>query len=254
MPEETQRRWRWKKREPIPPRPGWRPIYWVVYHIAFPYVIFPALGGCEVYGQEKVPLDSGAVIAPNHVSYLDPPFVAACLPRQAYFMAKRELFEVPLLGRFLYMNQSFPVDRDGADTAALRYAADIVRQGELLFVFPEGTRSEDGTIGEGQLGAALIAGRAEAPIIPCAIVGTERILPRKAKFLRRARTYCAFGEPVWVGRDERGRLTRQTLQAATDLLMERIRQLHAEMSALRAERESRRRAKTASAQEDKKEA
>ncbi len=197
----------------------------------------PLLGGKEVYGKENVPLEGGAIVAPNHVSYVDPPLVAACLPRRTYFMAKRELFELPILGRFMHDNYAFPVERRGSDLVALRHAVEVLKAGELLLIFPEGTRSEDGEIGPGELGCALVAGRAGVPIVPCAVVGTERILPRGAKMLHRGRLYCAFGEPLRVERDAEGRLSREVLQAATDTLMERLRTLRQQMLAVREERE-----------------
>jgi 1-acyl-sn-glycerol-3-phosphate acyltransferase len=211
--------------------------YHIAQRIIFPALFFPLLGGREIYGVENVPATGGAVVAPNHVSYLDPPIVAACLPRPTYFMAKRELFEVPFLGWFIHTHRAFPVERGTADTAALRHAIDVVRQGQLLIIFPEGTRSQDGTIGEGELGCALVAGRACVPIIPCAVVGTDRMLPRGARFLRRARIYVAFGEPVSVMPDDQGRLTRAQLRAATEVLMSRLQALHQNLLLRREERE-----------------
>jgi 1-acyl-sn-glycerol-3-phosphate acyltransferase len=196
--------------------------------------VFPLLGGREVWGVENVPRTGGAVIAPNHASYLDPPLVAACLPRSTYFMAKQELFEVPLLGWLIYHLGAFPVQRGTADRLAIRYAVELLKAGELLIVFPEGTRSADGRIGEGELGPALMAGRAGVPIVPTAILGTERALPRGAKCLRRARIYVAFGEPLTVLPDCSGRLARPVLEAATTELMRRIRALHEMLRARRA--------------------
>ncbi len=230
---------RWRRREPVPPERGVNWLYRLGHRLVFPYLVFPLLGGREVYGVENIPDDSGAVIAPNHVSYADPPMVAACLPRRTYFMAKRELFEVPLFGWFIHRMYAFPVERGSSDTTAIRYAINLVRAGELVIVFPEGTRSKDGTIGEGNLGAAIIAGRAGAPIIPCAIVGTDVMLPRGAKFLRRAKIYVAFGEPVYPRPDETGRLSRKVLEEATALLMGRIRELHGQLLQMRDQRQRR---------------
>ncbi len=234
--QRGKKKWRWKKLDPVPPDRPLNILYRIGHRFVFPYIIFPLLGGREVYGVENVPSDGGAVIAPNHVSYMDPPLVAACLPRRTYFMAKRELFEPLLFGELIYSLYAFPVERGSGDRAALRRAIDLVRAGELVIIFPEGTRSRDGTIGEGQLGPAIVAGRAGRPIVPCAILGTDRMLPPGAKFIRRARFYIAFGEPVWVG-DGNQRLSRDVLQAATDELMRRIREMHAELKRRRGDQE-----------------
>ncbi|MBC7287759.1 MAG: 1-acyl-sn-glycerol-3-phosphate acyltransferase [Armatimonadetes bacterium] len=231
MPEAVpaHRRWRWKKLDPVPPD---RPVCWLyrfAKSVVFPYIIFPLLGGREVFGTENIPQEGGAVIAPNHVSFLDPPLVAACLPRRTYFMAKRELFEPPLFGELIHSLYAFPVERGLGDRGALQRAIELVKAGELVIIFPEGTRSRDGKIGEGQLGPAIVAGRAARPIVPCAILGTERMLPPGTKLPRRARFYISFGQPVWVLPDEQGRLSRQVLQAATDEVMRRIREMHAEL-------------------------
>lgn len=240
MGGDTRRRWRWQRTEPI--KPGKRtPVTYTVAKRLMRWFLFPLLGGAEVHGVENVPAEGGAVIAPNHVSYLDPPFLAGFLPRRTYFMAKRELFEMPLLGWFFHRNLGFPVERGASDRAALQHGVGVLRQGELLAIFPEGTRTSDGRIGPGELGCALVAGRAGVPIIPCAIVGTDRILPRDARRPSRGRLYCAFGEPVRVEPDASGRFSRPALQHATDVLMARIGALHAEMLALREAREGKRR-------------
>lgn len=242
MEKPSKKRWRWQRREPVPPDRGVNWFYRFMHRCGFPRIIFPLLGGFEVHGQENIPQEGGAVIAPNHVSYCDPPFVAACLPRRTYFMAKRELFEVPVFGKFLHINYAFPVERGTPDRAAIRHAIALLQAGQLVIVFPEGTRSEDGTVGEGNLGVAIIAGRAGVPIIPCAILGTERILPRRARFIRRARLYVAFGQPVTVRRDEKGKLSRECLEAATSAVMDDIRNLRQWLVSLRDERKRRRRA------------
>ena len=226
--ERREKKWRWKKLDPVPPDRPLSILYRIGHGFVFPYIIFPLLGGREVFGVENIPTDGGAVIAPNHVSYMDPPLVAACLPRRTYFMAKRELFEPPLFGELIYTLYAFPVERGSGDRAALRRAIDLVKAGELVIIFPEGTRSRDGTVGEGQLGPAIVAGRAGRPIVPCAILGTDKMLPPGAKLLRRARFYISFGEPVWVGGEDE-RLSRDVLQTATDELMRRIREMHNEL-------------------------
>jgi len=233
--DEGKRDWRWRRREPAAftwPRRALYRAGWVLTR----WVAAPLLGGLEVAGVENIPREGGAVIAPNHNSHLDPPYVGAALPRPTYFMAKRELFEVPIFGWLIYNVFAYPVERGTPDRFAIRKAIELVSAGHLLLIFPEGTRSPDGTIQEGELGPAMVAGRAGVPIIPCAVSGTRRILPPGAKWPRRARTYVAFGEGVWVEAKGDERLARSALETATRELMARIRALHAELEAKRRDR------------------
>jgi len=196
-------------------------------------VVAPLLGGLEVSGLENVPREGGAIIAPNHNSHLDPPYVGAALSRPTYFMAKRELFEVPVFGWLIYNVFAYPVERGTPDRFAIRKAIELVSAGHLVLIFPEGTRSPDGTIQEGELGPAMVAARGGVPIIPCAVSGPLRVLPPGAKWPRRSRVRIAFGEPVWVEAVGDAPPSRDALQAATDQLMDRLRALHAELEALR---------------------
>lgn len=235
MGGEEKRAWRWRRREPAAftwPRRALYRAGWILTR----WVVAPLLGGLEVSGIENVPREGGAIIAPNHNSHLDPPYVGAALRRPTYFMAKRELFEVPIFGWLIYNVFAYPVERGTPDRFAIRKAIELVSAGHLVLIFPEGTRSPDGTIQEGELGPAMVAARAGVPIIPCAVSGTRRILPPGAKWPRRARTYVAFGEPVHVKTESNDRLTRSILEAATAELMQRLKALHAELEAKRQDR------------------
>jgi 1-acyl-sn-glycerol-3-phosphate acyltransferase len=187
----------------------------------------PLTGGCLIFGRENLPLQGGAVLAANHISFADPPWIGSVPHRRVYAMAKRELFETPVFGWIIHSILAYPVDRSIADHVALRHAIELVTRGELLLIFPEGGRSPDGEIQKGSIAPAMVAGRAGVPILPVAIVGTDRVLPRGAKFLHHHRTAIAFGEPMMVTPDADGRLTRVVLDAATTEVMDRIRALRA---------------------------
>jgi 1-acyl-sn-glycerol-3-phosphate acyltransferase len=177
-----------------PPR-SWT---WPHYHFAMWFVplLCRICGGHRVVGAENVPDEGGAVIASNHLSHLDPPVVGTAMPRRTYYFAAAYLFNNPIFGFIIRKCYAFPVKRGAADTRALKNAIEVLKAGELLTMFPEGTRSRTGELGEFDLGAALAASRAGVPIVPCAVTGTNDILPRGASFLRRGRVAVSFGEPI----------------------------------------------------------
>ncbi|HUS81505.1 MAG TPA: lysophospholipid acyltransferase family protein [Armatimonadota bacterium] len=177
---EPQRRWTW---------PHYR---FAQYSLR---CFFTVNGGWRVIGRERVPSEGGAVIASNHLSFLDPPAVGAALRRRTYYFAKSELF-VPVFGAIIRKCYAFPVERGGADTGATRAAIELLRAGELMVMFPEGTRSHDGELHELNLGAPLLASRAGVPIIPAAVWGTDRVLPVGARFFHRGPVCISFGEPI----------------------------------------------------------
>jgi len=185
-------------------------------------------GGYDVYGVENVPKE-GALIAANHISYVDPPVVAAALPRRTYFVAKRELFEIPLFGWFIRKNYAFPVERSSADRTAMRHAVRLLQAGELVTMFPGGERSPDGSVQEGLPGVAFIAQLAGVGIIPCALKGTEQVLPRRAWYLHRGKVAVRFGEPIYVGSPEPGTGRKATVLSATETVMHRIAEMRDEL-------------------------
>ena len=135
------------------------------------------LGGIHVEGEANVPHTGPALLVPNHLSDIDPPIVWLSIRRAPWFMAKSELFETRFLGPFIRFMQAFPVRRDSADRAALRFAEDRLREGEVLILFPEGRLSETGELMPFQPGAALLALRTGVPVIPVGLIGTQGMMP-----------------------------------------------------------------------------
>ncbi len=129
----------------------------------------------KVVGKENIPKDGPAIICPNHVSNLDPPFVGITCPRDMYFMAKAELFNKPLSKKFMLNINSFPVKRGLSDRNALRTGIDILNRGDILCLFLEGSRNKTGEVRKALGGAGFFALRSDAVIIPCAIVGSYKI-------------------------------------------------------------------------------
>lgn len=170
-------------------------------------------------GIENVPA-TGAILSGNHVSYADPALLWCGSPRQVHFMAKRELWDTGWLGWALDRFWAFPVRRGEADRTSIQTATELLKSGELVGIFPEGTRKHEG-MGEAQQGAAFIAQRAGVPIVPIGIAGTEKIKPRGQRFMRFPRVTIAFGTPVASGDfEDMGR--KERVEAMTARVMERI--------------------------------
>jgi 1-acyl-sn-glycerol-3-phosphate acyltransferase len=141
----------------------------------------------EVIGTEHFPKEGGVLLCANHIHALDPPVVGMTAPRTVHFMAKEELFKVPILGPILPKVNAFPVKRGMSDREALRSALKILKGGEVMGLFPEGTRSTDGVLKKGLSGAGFFALRGEADVVPCAIIGPYKTF-RKVKVV--------YGKPI----------------------------------------------------------
>jgi 1-acyl-sn-glycerol-3-phosphate acyltransferase len=166
----------------------------------------------RVVDAANVPLDGPLILACNHMSYFDPPALGAAATRPVTYMAKQELFKIPVLGPIITGLGAFPVDRSRGDVAAIKTAIGVLKTGACLGIFPEGTRNTDGT-GKAQMGVALLASLSGATVLPAYVSGTSR-----AKQL--ARITIVFGEPL---RFDLGRkASREDLAKWTDDLMERI--------------------------------
>jgi 1-acyl-sn-glycerol-3-phosphate acyltransferase len=125
------------------------------------------------YGPDRVPRDGGVVLALNHFSWLDPPAFGVACPRTIYYMAKSEIHRVPGLGPFIRSFGAFAVRRAESDREAVRLAREVVRDGNALGLFVEGTRQRSGVPGEAKPGAAMVALHERAPVVPAAIHGSQ---------------------------------------------------------------------------------
>jgi 1-acyl-sn-glycerol-3-phosphate acyltransferase len=147
----------------------------------------------EVRGGQHVPCTGAALLVSNHVSVLDPPFVGAAAPRDLYFLAKEELFKIPLLGRLIRALNARPVKRDGSDSRALKLGLRLLAEGRALLIFPEGTRGREGRLGEGKPGAGMLAVMSGAPVVPVYVSGSGRALPPGRVVPRPAKVRVVFG-------------------------------------------------------------
>ncbi|MCI0406433.1 MAG: (d)CMP kinase [candidate division Zixibacteria bacterium] len=150
-------------------------------------------------GIENIPREGGVIIASNHISWYDPPFVSVSCPREVHFMAKRELFSIPVLGLVIRNLNAFPVSRGKYDRQALEAAIEVLKKGEALIVFPEGTRSrKKGEFLPPKAGIGVLAREGQVPIVPTYISGSDE-LPKV--FFSFGRVRVIFGKPIpkeWV--------------------------------------------------------
>jgi 1-acyl-sn-glycerol-3-phosphate acyltransferase len=179
------------------------------------WAAFKTVWRLRARGTQNVPEAGGVIIACNHVSYLDPPVLGAASPRRIQYMAKQELFEIPVLGPAIAAVGAYPVDRHGSAAAAIRRSVEVLNAGGAIGIFPEGTRNRDGSAPV-QRGVALLASIAKVPVVPARIVGTEHAN-------RFARFEVYFGEPmqlktgVKAGRDDADRFAEDVMRAIRTL-------------------------------------
>ena len=150
----------------------------------------------EARGTEHIPRSGPLVIVANHSSVLDPPLVGGAAPRPLTYLAKAELFDIPLLGALIRGVNARPLRRDGADAGALRTALRVLDDGGALLVFPEGTRGPEGVLREPKAGAAMLAILGGAPVVPTYIKGSGAAWPKGRRLPRPAKVVVTFGPPL----------------------------------------------------------
>jgi len=178
----------------------------------------------EARGAEHVPPAGPVLLVANHASLLDPPLVGGMSRRPLCFMAKEELFRVPILGWLIRHLNARPVRRDNADPRALKDALRVLQAGEALLVFPEGTRSADGSVGEAKPGAGLLAVASGAAVVPVYIRGSGHALPRGRLWPRPVKVVVYFG-PALTLKAPPGDARRDHYRAAAGDMMRAIREL-----------------------------
>lgn len=170
----------------------------------------------KVTGAARVPRTGGVILASNHQSFLDVIVLGGACPRPVRYMARRTLWDNRALGWLISDWKAIPVNRDRPGKDELRGIIETVRGGEVLALFPEGTRTRDGSVGELRGGIGFLARRAGVPVVPVLILGAFEAWPRGRKLPRRGRVRVAFGPPVlyddaWEDRDVAADLRRRIL-------------------------------------------
>ena len=160
-------------------------------------VITSRMFDLKVYGRENLPKNGGALLLSNHQSYLDPVVIAVKLDRPVSYMAKTELFEGNrIFAWFITALHAFPVRRGESDIAAVKKAIAKLQEGNILNMYPEGTRSPDGELGKILPGVVVVVRRAQVPVIPVAIVGSREAWPKGAKGINSHPVRVMYGKPL----------------------------------------------------------
>lgn len=181
------------------------------------------MGGLEVRGKENVPAEGQLIVACSHASHLDPMILGAAFDRSLHFMARRTLFDIPLFSWLIRANQAFPLNRDGDSREALRAFGELLDKNSAVVMFPEGTRSSDGIVGEMKPGVGMLAVRNSCPVLPVYNWGSFQSWPRGKSFPSRHRLKTLIGPVIIPSSDkslrkeEQKRITFEVGQALKKL-------------------------------------
>jgi 1-acyl-sn-glycerol-3-phosphate acyltransferase len=207
-------------------------MYWVFKAILKPLLLL--IYGIRVEGLENVPRKGGAIIAANHVSFLDSFFIPLVIRwRRVTYLAKADYFKSKKTAWFFRSAGQIPCEREGGKKSqqSLEIALDVLADGNLLGIYPEGTRSPDGRLHRGRTGVARLAIAAGAAVIPCGLVGTDDVMPKNRKFPRllnrgrRIEVIVRFGKPLDFSRYAGQERDRFVLRSITDEIVYEIMQL-----------------------------
>lgn len=167
----------------------------------------------ETVGIDNVPTTGGVLLCTNHISNLDPILVGVTSPRPVHFMAKEEIFKVPILKQILPKLNAFPVRRGAGDKQALRSGINVLKEGHVLGVFPEGTRIKTGQLGKGLSGVGFFALRTDAQVVPSAVIGPYKFF---------GRVTIIYGEPIDLHELKENKASAKEV---TDVIMGKIQEL-----------------------------
>lgn len=190
-----------------------RRVLWLFFRIMFRF---------QSFGLEHIPREGGCILVANHVSFLDPPLIGGAVRRPLRFIARNTLLRAGFLQWFFPRIGVITIDRDKGDIAALRKAIQIVQAGNMLCLFPEGTRSPNGELQPAKGGIGFLVSKCAVPVVPVYIQGTYEAWPKGAKRMRPGKIRLFFGSPILpedIRRIGRGREAYEQIAALT---MERI--------------------------------
>ena len=197
--------------------------YWLGYHLSrlFARLFY----GFRIIHRERVIQTGPVILAMNHQSFLDPPLAGNACDRAIFFLAKKSLMNVPVLGWLLPKLNVIPVNLEGGDRSALKALIRILSAGECALVFPEGTRTPDGSLQPAQPGLGLVIAKTRAPVVPMRIFGAHNVWPIHGKLRFSGKITIVVGEPIYFsdvdlegeGKDLYSRLSQRVMDAIVTL-------------------------------------
>jgi len=204
----------------VEPRPN--PVYRAAWPLA--RFLLHLLFGYRTEGAEKVPKTGPVILAANHLSILDPIAIGAGIKRPVSFLARADVFRLPVLSWLLPRLYAIPVERGTGDLSAIKGAIRALERGMAFGIFPEGTRSRSGRLQPFKTGVAAIAFRTGSPVVPVAVVGSEKAWPVGRKLFRLRRPIrVVYGDPIPVPR--KTKVSHQELENLTREIEARVREL-----------------------------
>ena len=205
-------------------------MWYRILQILLPWVM--PIFQFRVVGKEDVPSTEGLILAANHVSYVDPLFIgAALIERQLHFIAKEELLRIPILGALIRRLHTVPVRRGQVDYTAIRQSLRLLEEGEILAIFPEGTRGDGMVLKEAEEGIGFLAARSGRPVVPVYLHGTDSVLPRGKRIPRVHPVTIYFGHPLRLGGGVSAGEGRESYRRLSEEVMKGIGELKAQIHA-----------------------
>ncbi len=197
--------------------------FWTVAGKIFLWLLFHTYLPTRVRGRFNIPRRGPVILIANHISYLDPMLIGwASLPRLVYYMGKKELFDSRFVSFILSRWGTFPVDRSSLDRQAIVISLALLKDGQVLGLFPEGTRSGSGEMQQMRSGAVRFAVKMRCPILPVGVKGTDRSFGRGAKLPKPARLSVRFGQPFELTEFYDQPMTAERTEQAVNLMHEKI--------------------------------
>jgi len=189
-------------------------IYLLAKFIGF--FVFNLFFLIEIKGRKNFPKKGPFIVASNHLSYLDSPIIGYTCPRKLNYFAKSSLFKIKIFSNLIKILGAIPIEREGSPLS-LRKGLEILKKGEGLVIFPEGTRSRNGEIKEGKPGIGFLVVKSKVPVIPVRLIGTDRALPPGRKFIRIAKVKVIIGKPLYIA--------KENYHEVSEIIMNTIRKL-----------------------------
>ncbi|MEE9191922.1 MAG: lysophospholipid acyltransferase family protein [Candidatus Aerophobetes bacterium] len=202
---------------------------WYYFLWGLTLIIFKVSFKIKIRGKGNIPSKGPAVVASNHLSYLDPIVLGLITPRRMNFIAKEELFGNSLFRALITQLGAFPLKRERFDRAGYERALAILREGGILILFPEGTRAQHGKPGHLRQGAVRIALRAGVPLVPIVIAGTDSILPRGKRTIRLGKIRVEVGKPLAAVKLDKTQDSRRETDELLGSLKRRMKKLRDEL-------------------------